>query len=265
MESIATFYQMLFTVEIAIFGILAAALFVFIQLVYGHFSYRHISIVLKSPSLLAYGLLSIATLFVTGIASFSLLFQRHDLLPQYNFSLQNLFIDESVAIIILLAFFLSLILFASYAFFSIWYLRPHKMAQILRRKIKIKAIRDYLLKQYGIPSPEVVAMRAGIIHSIVNRDCEENSQTEDFEALAKARAEYNRLERQVKNAKDPLEVLNALILRIINEADLISLSEIRYVIRDIAKDFFKAYKKTETDQQEIWSPNDGISRMFLEK
>jgi hypothetical protein len=50
MESIATFYQMLFTVEIAIFGILAAALFVFIQLVYGHFSYRHISIVLKTPS-----------------------------------------------------------------------------------------------------------------------------------------------------------------------------------------------------------------------
>jgi hypothetical protein len=107
-------------------------------------------------------------------------------------------------------------------------------------------------------------MRAGIIHSIVNRDCEANSQTEDSEDLAKTRAEYNRFERQVKDAKDPLEVLNALILHIINDADLTSLSEIRHVICDIAKDFFKAYKKTETDQQETWSPNDGISRKFLE-
>ncbi len=264
MESIATFYQMLFTAEIAIFGILAAALFVFVQLVYGHFSYRHISIVLKSPSLFAYGVLSITTLLITGMASFSLSFQRHDLLPGHNLGLQNLFIDESVAIIIFSSFFLSLILFASYAFFSIWYLRPHKMAQILRRKIKIKDIRDYLLKQYGIPSPELVAMRIGIAHSIVDGDCEIDSQIEDSEAPAKARAEYNHLERQVKDTKDPLEILNALILRSINEADVTSLNEMRHVVHDIAKEFFKTYKEMETDSKAVWSPDDGISKKFLE-
>lgn len=262
MESIATFYQMLFTAEIAIFGILAAALFVFVQLVYGHFSYRHISVVLKNLSLSVYAILSTVTLIATGVASFSLSFQHHNLFPQYNFALQITFANELVAIILLSSFFLSLALFASYAFFSIWYLRPHKMAELLRKKVKTKTLRAYLLKQYGMPSPEFTTIRT--LYSLPNREGRGNNNPKESRDLEKEKLIYDKLKVQVRTAKDPLEVLNALILRSINEADVTSLGEIRHVIRDIAKDFFKTYKKAKTDQKEAWSPDDGISGKFLE-
>lgn len=261
MESIATFYQMLFTAEIAIFGILAAALFVFIQLVYGHFSYRHISIVLRSLSLIVYAVLSSSTMVITGIASFSLSFQHHDLFPQYNFTLQTIFTNESVAIILLVSFFLSLALFFSYAFFSILYLRPHKMAEILRKRIKIRKLRDYLLKQYGIPSPEFTTIR--ILYGLSDRE-EEKDNLNESRNLEKEKLIYNKLRVQIQSAKDPFEVLNALIFRSINEADVTSIGEIRHVIRDITKDFFKTHKKAKTGQKEAWSPDSGISGKFLE-
>src|SRR3989344_7747656 len=109
-NSVASFHQTLFTSEIAVFGVLAATLFVFVQIIYGYFSYRHIGIIMKSPSLVAYLILSIATIIITGIAALSLSFPKEQINSyNYKFSFQDFFASESLATILLVAFFFSLL------------------------------------------------------------------------------------------------------------------------------------------------------------
>jgi len=114
LSSILSFHQTLFTSEIAIFGILAATLFVFIQIIYGYFSYRHISIIIKSPSLIAYLILSTLTIILTGVVALKLAFSNNASAQFFN--------SESLAIILLSAFFFSLLLFIVYTFFGVLYL-----------------------------------------------------------------------------------------------------------------------------------------------
>jgi hypothetical protein len=53
-DSMIGFCKNLFAVEIAVFGIIAAAIFVFIQVVYSHFSYREVGGILKNVFLVLY-------------------------------------------------------------------------------------------------------------------------------------------------------------------------------------------------------------------
>src|SRR4030042_4765484 len=74
MDSIVSFYNNLFTIEIAAFGIIAAAIFVFLQIVYSQFSYREVYGIFKNVSLILYLIISIATLLLTAAGSLILSF-----------------------------------------------------------------------------------------------------------------------------------------------------------------------------------------------
>ena len=262
-NSVASFHQTLFTSEIAVFGVLAATLFVFVQIIYGYFSYRHIGIIMKSPSLVAYLILSSATIIITGIAALSLSFPKEQINSyNYKFSFQDFFASESLATILLVAFFFSLLLFIMYTFFGVLYLRPHELAKLLQKSIKNKKLRDYLLKRYGISSYESIVP---LIYKLSEKEGEEFNEEENLRQLNKNKRIYEKTSRRVQNAKDPLEMINALILRAINNKDVTSLGEISHVIKNISKNFIKKYEDhSNVNVDGNWSPDQGVRTKFLE-
>lgn len=74
MDSIAGFYNNLFTIEIAVFGIIAAAIFVFLQIVYSQFSYREVYGIFKNVFLILFLITSFITLLLTAGGSLILSF-----------------------------------------------------------------------------------------------------------------------------------------------------------------------------------------------
>ena len=76
MDSTIEFYNNLFMIEIAVFGIIAAAIFVFVQVVYSQFSYREVINIFKNGLIIGYLFLSTITLIFTAIGSLLLSFPK---------------------------------------------------------------------------------------------------------------------------------------------------------------------------------------------
>jgi len=74
MDSIVSFYNNLFAIEIAVFGIIAAAIFVFLQIVYSQFSYREVYGIFKNVFLILFLVISTITLLLTAAGSLLLSF-----------------------------------------------------------------------------------------------------------------------------------------------------------------------------------------------
>ncbi|RJO61695.1 MAG: hypothetical protein C4542_05905 [Dehalococcoidia bacterium] len=117
-DSIVSFYNNLFAVQVAVFGIIAAAIFVFLQIVYSQFSYREVYGIFKNVFLIMYLLISIITLIITASGSFLLTFTNINL-P----ILDNVLRNWGVPLALLSGFVVSIMLFIIFTFSNISYVR----------------------------------------------------------------------------------------------------------------------------------------------
>ena len=62
------FYNNLFSIGVAAFGVTLASIFVFLQIALSQVSYREIKIIVKNAHLTAYLLVSTFLLFISGLA-----------------------------------------------------------------------------------------------------------------------------------------------------------------------------------------------------
>jgi hypothetical protein len=272
MDSIVSFYNNLFTVEVAIFGIIAAAIFVFLQIVYSQFSYREVYGIFKNVFLILYLIISIITLVLTAFGSFLLSF------PETNLTFENIFRNWALPFSLLLGFFLSIVLFIIFTRSNIRDIRPSKIALLISKKVSKNQIRDYLLKKYGITPPDHWLFLSKPDQFIVIRTVNDKGEVQEIseEEKIKEVSKKQELERELEEKKkiytqatnsvakkqDPMEPLDALMLRAINNVDLATVNEIQNLLVTKSIEFINYYKNTE-DQKE-WSPNSGLIRKYLD-
>ena len=169
METALSFYSTLLTIEFTVFGIIAAVIFTFIQIIYSSFSYREIKIIYCNPLLIIYFALSIITLLATVIASYSLSFPDHNFIPNYNLNANAFFHNAFISIIILQLFLSSIIIFIIYIFFNLKNIRPSRIAIVIGTQVKVSDVKLYLLKVVGCNDP-FEPLHAMILRSINNMD-----------------------------------------------------------------------------------------------
>ena len=73
---------------------------------------------------------------------------------------------------------------------------------------------------------------------------------------------YEKVKQAVEHATDPMEPLNALMLRAINNVDLGTINEVQTMILGISQDFISNSKNT--NDSRVWSPYLEINRKYLE-
>lgn len=279
MDSVASFYNNLFAIEIAVFGIIAAAIFVFLQIVYSQFSYREVYGIFKNVFLILFLVISMITLLLT--AAGSLLISFPELNPAFsaNLGVNSIFRNWTVAFSLLFLFLLSLVLFAVFTFRNISYIRPSKVALLISKGIKREQIQDYLLNKYGITPPDhwlflsrpmdFVTVRSAGFDTDERQELseEERAQIESKKQrverqLSDNKKTYEKVKQVVEHAQDPIEPLNALMLRAINNVDLGTISETQSILLDISADFIENCRNDRNAKE--WSPYSGMSQKYLE-
>lgn len=281
MDSIASFYNNLFAIEITVFGIIAAAILVFLQIVYSQFSHREVNVIFRNTYFLLYLIISTLTLLITAIGSLISSFPKPDFLSQIN--IYDIFRSEKWALILLLSFLFSLGLFVAFTVSNIRFIRPSRIALLISKKVKQEKIKEYLLRKYGVPAPnqwpsiKIVFKRAPDKDSIINLQTNQTNGTprllekeseeiqsekrQEEKKFAENKDQYEKIKIAVAQVRDPLEPLDALTLRAINTSDFTTLNELQSILFDISSSFINANRQYK-DLKE-WSPYSGILEKFF--
>lgn len=281
MDSVVSFYNNLFAIEIAVFGIIAAAIFVFLQIVYSRFSYREVHAIFKNRLLVLYLIISTITLLLTVAGSLILSFPGLDPILGANLVVRDVLQDWVVAFSLLVSFLLSLTLLIVFIVSNIRYIRPSRVALLISKGIGKDQIRDFLLRKYGIPAPDdwmsllrqygvgFVSIRTTGPESDEKHEIEEEERTQiesKKQLLAKAilenKKKYERVKKAVEHAENPMEPLDALMLKAINSVDLATTEEIQSLLLRISTNFISNYK--DDGDKKGWSPYSGIIQKYLE-
>jgi len=279
MDPVVSFYNNLFIIEIAVFGIIAAAIFVFLQIVYSQFSHREVYGIFKNVFLILFLIISVTTLLLTAAGSLLLSFPGLNPTLVGNLAIKDILQDWVTARPLLFSFFLSLSLFAVFTLSNISYIRPSKVALLISKKVKRDQIRDYLLNKYGIPPPDHWLFLSRPMDFVIVRSAgadtdekhelseEERAQIESKKQqlerqLSDNKKTYEKVKKVVEHAQDPMEPLNALMLRAINNVDLGTINEVQSVLLGVSADFISNCRNNRDSKE--WSPYSGISRKYLE-
>jgi hypothetical protein len=285
MSSITDFYNTLLSTEIAVFGIIAAAFFVFAEMVYGQLSYRGVSAVFRSRLLWFSIVLSGATFLFTATGSLILSFPSFDFVPQFNFGSRPFFQNGYAGFTALASFLLSIGLFVVLVIRNGKYLRPSRVALLVGRQVTPRQIRDYLLQKYGVPNPDdypyilrlfksvgmsepIVGFRvvgAGVdLNEIKSENKVQIDERQEIvaEKLASYRKEYKQLIKKNEQKEDPLAMLSVLLIRAMDSFDIGTVEEGIRVISNLSKSFINAYGMRSAD--EPWHPDDRLTVKYVE-
>lgn len=280
MSNISDFFNMLFGVEIAVFGIITAVIFVFMQIIYSNFSYRHVKFIFQDFYFRVCVILSIITLFSTATGSLLLSLGNYDFIPQINFNSINFISENYFALVCLIATFLSIILFLIFFYRNLRYLQPSKILLLISKNINNDKIRKYLFKRYGIRPPEernyddiiLKDTSTGELNKLLedllekaeekygySSKIDENSKKAERK-LKEHRNKFDKLEKEVKHSIDPFEPIDDIILKAISVGDLRTINETVDIINKISKNFIKSIP--ESDKKEEWNPDSVLAENY---
>lgn len=269
MDFCLSFYTTLFALEIAVFGILAAAILVFVQIVQNKFSHREIGFIFRNYLFVSFSILSILVTVLNAFFLVILAFPAHDFIPAYNFGLDLIVQSPYVGFLLMFLFLLSLLLFIVLMFKNLSFINPTRVALLITSNMSVENIRNFLLKTYGVSNPLYVSYRQ---HSIVFPDQVENYIDEngctilpqEFQAKAKDKRnsfseeykEYERILNTVENVTDPFRSIDGLVIQTINSPDLRSIEEIFKAFSDLLARIVDSCP--DKIDEEIWDPNHDI-------
>lgn len=268
--NLLNYYNTLFGIEIAIFGIISAVILVFIQLVYSNYSYRHISHILTNRWLIMYFVFSTVDLLITAAGSYFLSLGRHDIIPSIYFASDIIVSNQFYSLACLLLIFISIAFFITLIVKDITYLQPHRAIFLLLKNTSYDQIKNFLWKKYGLEPPYNLRIRfAGTILEDLKRPKETKKarearlkrkyQEEDKE-LKRVESEIEVIKKKVENAEDPLLPIRDMMIQFVKRSDLSSLEESSILIGQITETFFKTLPKT-TKQ---WKAEDVLAMKYTE-
>ncbi len=248
MSSVTDFYNTLLSSEIAVFGIMAAALIVFTQMVYGQLSHRAVRIIFGNWLLWMSVILSATTLSFTAMGSLLLSFPSYDFIPQYNFGSRVFFQNGFAGLAALALFIASNGLFILLVVRNWRFLRPSSVALLIGRQVRPDHMKAYLLNKYGVPNPDEYPYLLRLYKSLglndpiggvrivftgeEQNDIEKETQEEGggkarivLQKLVEYRTEYKKLSEKKDPVEHPLGLLSTLMIRALDAFDMTTIEE----------------------------------------
>jgi hypothetical protein len=283
MGSASDFYNSLLASEIAIFGIIAAALVVFFEMIYAQLSYRGASTILKSWLLWVSISFGLATVLFTAAGSLLLSFPSFDFVSGVDSHSRDFFQNGYVGLTAVALLAISMILFLVLVVRNGKYLRPSRIALLLGERIKSSVLRDYLLHKYGIPRPDSypyadkIYRSVGLDHSAgiaikihgedrekTTEEIEERNQKETIvlQRLELYQEQYEKLIKSFDHGEDPFAALSMLLVRSVDSYDIPTVGDVIRLIERISVNFIEEYSKRLTN--ELWNPEDKILLNYVD-
>lgn len=263
LENLQNFYSTLFEIEITIFGIISAVIFVFIQLVYTYYSYNHIGQILKNKWLIIFYICIILSLILSAVGALVQTFS----IQKYLLEITNEYI---YGLLCLSLIFISLSVLTIFVIKNISFLQPHRAIFLLSDTINFKKIRDYLWHKYELELPYNLQFKfvftddlKEAISESYEQKIEEShkfqlAEDQKIEAINK---EINKIKKKTTNAEDPFIPIRDMMIQFIKRYDLNSLAESKLLVTKIIKSFLSNIPK---DIEKDWSPNNVLSKNFTQ-
>jgi len=258
--NLVNFYNNLFAIEVAVYGIITAVVLVFIQLIYSKYILPSMKSFFKDHLLIISFIISILTLIFTATGSFLLSIGKHNIFPFWYLHSFQIFAWQYTGIICVAVMLLSILFFLIFIYKNFSYLRPSRILLLLSQKIKVSEIRNFLLKKYGIPplKNELEEFKIYIKTSSKEQDSKIPLKN-DSDSQPQHQADlknYEKLKSTIKDAKDPLIPIRNIAVKLIREYDLQTLEEVREIYGKITDSFLEHIKLPQDDKN--WDPNQKI-------
>jgi len=275
MALLSNFYNNMFAIEIAVYGIIAATMFVFVQMFHAQFSYRQIGLAFKNIWLILYVALSSLTMIFTAAASLELSLPSHNFLPWWDVGSRALFVNEFTPLLLLIVFFASIIVCVVFVIRNLRYLHPSRVLLLIGESIRNEDIKNFLLKKFGVPLPSKwmwmhkpkKSQTATATDSDLNELGDDNDnkvglphkKERDPELAYK---EYEKVKNKAKDAPDPFEPISVILVSALRKGDIGILNEICDVLVNISRRFLTSVETRGSGAS--WSPYSKIGRWYVE-
>jgi len=273
MPNISIFYTTTLGIEIAIFSIITAVIFVFMQLIYLNYSYKHLGFIFITPLFISFFILSFLTFIITAFGFLSIFFTPEN---EIQIFLSNIYVFIAILVMIIA----SISIFFIFVFKKIRFLQPSKALFISSGNIKFNNLRLFLFKKYGIKSPEDLSFIDFIQnpkYELKESDQEQKNldkidtgkliiSIKEFKEQDPNYKIYLKKYRKLKNKSDlafnPLEPVNDIIFKSIVKLDIKTVTESRDILCRVIKNFISNAPKP--NDKEIWNPDNNLITYFVD-
>jgi len=269
------FYSTLFTIQISLFGIVAAIIIVYLQILISNSPEVRITDFLKSYALVSSLILALLAIFLTAAAFLLLSLKEYDFLPFVFVNSRNILNSGYFAVLCICNTGLSISFFLYYVIINFKYLSPYKTVLLFSRQIKNINIRNFMLTLKDIKKPERDSWYFNCYSKIPEgkiRDWatgKEELKEEDLQTIKvceqeneivfqRALSRYNQLINELgNNVEDPLAPIFSIIQNAIINKDT-KIIELSYKELNRILDSFIKTIPQKMDYKE-WNPLEQLS------
>lgn len=233
-EILFDYYSLLFSTEVAVFGIIGAAVLVFVQLVYSIYPYRQIGHVLRTTSLVLLLAISTLDLLATGAGVYLVSVERSLITNEYILFLSDLVVSPCYTLACFVLLLVSIVLFIVLVLQYRTYLSLHRAILLVTKKIRYQEIRDFLWKKYE-PHPPYRFQFEWVPYDPMDKDLNEDEGGRANSSRIETEADDAEVDnsgkniainkRKVANTSDPFLPLRDLMILFVKRSDLTSLEE----------------------------------------
>lgn len=274
-SGLSAFYNNLLTIQVTVFGIIAAAIFVLVQISHSTFNGRHSLRLLRDRYLIAYLISTGIALVLTAIASLMLSLDRHDFVSSFNFQSRAILVNIWTPAALLFLTGLSVMIFICFVVLNLAYLHPHRVLLLSAQGITPEQVRLFLFHEYGLDPPIQTARLipgALIWHALpVGEDEPEDSSTHTEQlhqeiidtqrSYRKDIDHYNELRLAETNVTDPLDIAYAVTIRAVQNMDFHTLKEVNRTIDSLSKSIVGSIRN---DREKGWNPDLQVARRWAQ-
>jgi hypothetical protein len=281
-QDLISFYGTLFATEFTIWGVIAAVIFVFIQIIYATFSSNELIYIYKNIFFKLYIFIGICSLILCTIGF--LCSSYPEIFLWINFDMFSTIISPGFAYSSILMFFISIGLFLLWVMTNIGYLHPTKMLLLSKNSITHDQLSKFLLKKYGLQPPSEVAtfirisgymgdkilskgytaeMGLGNLSPDEKRDYE-LKKIEFKEAELKYSQKIIKIKKEAENNSDPFIPINTVAIRSIEKYDISTLNDIKLMTIEIVRNFIKDNNKVSANWGPHWNPYNELSESLVD-
>lgn len=257
--TISNFYTTLFALEITAFGIILAALLVFIQLIHSSFSHIQVKYMFHGRLFWGWLIIGFICLLLTGINGLCLSFG-------YG---QDWMLCIYMGAVCLGLFLLSIVILPGLIIYNnIKYLHPNFILGLSKKAITFNGLSYFLLNKYGVAEPSVINIKA-IMSKLGQKELSDEDKIEYENTKAKADEEYRKIQERLKMEKkaiescsDSLTSIKIIATRAINNFDINTLSGVKDIYLRIEQDFIDNYKINCPKLGNSWNPDTDLIADF---
>lgn len=191
------FYGTLLSIEVTILGIIAASIFVLLQMLHSNYSYKDMLISLRGSSLIVFSTLSTLLILFTAFGLLHYAMGSHDLIPRWNLGLTYIFSNDYLLVTTLVAFLCSVAFGIITIFANIKLLNPSTLLRKHLDELSITSVENFLYKRFGVTEPMKPILFQ--IKFVNQKDCDE--ETLEMDNKEKAEEAYQKQFQNYESSK----------------------------------------------------------------